>query len=111
MHVAVATVHGAVVASATLITAPNILRGGRRHAFLENVATHPDWQGKGHGRAVVRFLLDAAWRADCHHVLLQSGRAEQRVHRFYEELGFVGGLRTAYVAHRPTANPSRHGED
>ena len=111
MHVAVAMVDGALVTSATLMTAPNILRGGRRHAFLENVATHPDWQGKGHGRAVVRFLLDAAWRADCHHVLLQSGRAEPRVHRFYEKLGFARGLRTAYVAHRSTRNPPRHGED
>ncbi|KQN76221.1 GNAT family N-acetyltransferase [Sphingomonas sp. Leaf62] len=53
-HVAVATVDSSIVASATLITAPNLLRGGRRHGFLENVATHPDRQGKGHGRAVVR---------------------------------------------------------
>lgn len=100
-HVAVAIVDSTIVASATLITAPNLLRGGRRHGFLENVATRPDRQGKGHGRAVVRYLLGLAWQADCYHVLLQSGRSDPRVHRFYEKLGFVAGLRTACVAHRP----------
>jgi GNAT superfamily N-acetyltransferase len=102
IRVAVATTGATLVASATLITAPNLLRGGRLHGFLENVATHPDWQGQGFGRAVICFLLDAAWQADCHHVLLQSGRSDPRVHRFYEKLGFVAGLRTAYVAYRPT---------
>ncbi len=105
MVVAVAAAGSEIVATATLMTAPNLLRGGSSHGFLENVATHPDWQGQGHGHAVVRYLLDAAWRLDCHHVLLQSGRSDRRVHRFYENLGFVAGLRTAYVAHRPIEKP------
>jgi GNAT superfamily N-acetyltransferase len=58
-------------------------------------------QGRGHGRAVVEAALAHAWAVDCHHVLMQSGRADPRVHRFYERLGFKPGLRTAYVAHRP----------
>ena len=101
VHVGVAIVKDAVVATATLITAPNLLRGGRHHAFLENVATHPDCQGEGHGRAIVCFLLKKAWQDDCHHVLLQSGRADPRVRSFYVGLGFVPDLRTAYVANRP----------
>jgi hypothetical protein len=28
---------------------------------------------------------------------MQSGRADPRVHRFYERLGFIPGRRTAYV--------------
>ena len=39
-----------------------------------------------------------AWAEDCHYVLMQSGRADPRVHNFYERLGFVPGLRTGYVA-------------
>jgi GNAT superfamily N-acetyltransferase len=83
-----------------LITAPNLLRSGRQHGFLENVVTHPAFRGQGHGRAVVRAALEEAWSRNCHHVLMQSGRADPRVHRFYEGCGFKGGLRTAYVAHR-----------
>jgi GNAT superfamily N-acetyltransferase len=92
---------GKIVATCMLITAPNLLRAGRRHGFLENVVTHPEYQGRGHGRAVVAAALADAWRKDCHHVLMQSGRKDPRVHRFYEGCGFVPGLRVGYVAHRP----------
>jgi GNAT superfamily N-acetyltransferase len=89
-----------VVATCMLITAPNLLRQGKCHGFLENVVTHPDFRGLGHGSAVVKAALAQAWAADCYHVLLQSGRADPRVHRFYEHLGFVPGKRTAYVVLR-----------
>lgn len=90
-----------VVATCMLITAPNLLRAGRQHGFLENVVTHPDYRGQGHGRTVIHAALAEAWRQDCHHVMMQSGRADPRVHRFYEGLGFKPGLRTAYVVQRP----------
>jgi GNAT superfamily N-acetyltransferase len=90
-----------IVATCTLITAPNLLREGRAHAFLENVMTHPLHRRAGHGHAVVRVALDHAWGKDCHHVLMQSGRADPGVHRFYESVGFVPGRRIAYVADRP----------
>ena len=89
-----------IAATCMLITAPNLLRGGRRHAFLENVATHPEVRGQGHGKAVVQAALAHAWASDCHPVLMQSGRADPRVHAFYEALGFEPGLRVAYVTRR-----------
>jgi GNAT superfamily N-acetyltransferase len=90
-----------IVASCMLISAPNLLRAGRSHGFLENVVTHPEFQGRGHGRAVVDAALAEAWRRNCHHVLMQSGRKDPRVHRFYEKCGFEPGLRVGYVARRP----------
>jgi GNAT superfamily N-acetyltransferase len=100
VYVFVSCVGVRVTATCMLITAPNLLRQGRSHAFLENVVTHPDFRGRGHGSAVVMAALSQAWADDCHHVLMQSGRADPRVHRFYENLGFVPGRRTAYVALR-----------
>lgn len=97
----VSTVDARIVATCILITAPNLLRAGRRHAFLENVVTHPDFQGRGHGGAVVGAALAAAWLRDCHHVLMQSGRQDSHVHRFYQNCGFQPGLRVGYVARRP----------
>jgi GNAT superfamily N-acetyltransferase len=101
LTVFVAEADSRIVATCMLITAPNLLRSGRQHAFLENVVTHPDFRGCGFGRAVVNAALAAAWVEGCHHVFLQSGRADPRVHRFYEGCGFKPGLRTAYVAKRP----------
>jgi GNAT superfamily N-acetyltransferase len=102
VHVFESDDHDRVAATCTLIIAPNLLRGGRRHGFLENVVTHPELRGRGHGSAVVLAALRHAWTADCHHVLMQSGRADPRVHAFYEGHGFRPGLRIAYVATRPT---------
>ena len=90
-----------IVSTCMLITTPNLLRGGRQFGIVENVATHPDFQGRGHGRAVIAAALAEAWKQDCYQVLMQSGRADPRVHRFYEGCGFEPGLRTAYVAKRP----------
>jgi GNAT superfamily N-acetyltransferase len=90
-----------IVATCMLISAPNLLRGGQQHGIIENVVTHPGFQGRGHGRAVIAAALDEAWKRDCYQVLLQSARADPRVHRFYEGCGFVPGLRTAYCARRP----------
>ena len=90
-----------IAATCMLITAPNLLRGGRGHGFLENVVAHPEYRGQGYGRAVVMAALSEAWTRDCHHVLLQSGRQDARVHRFYERLGFEPGIRTGYVVRRP----------
>ncbi len=93
----------AVVATCMLITAPNLLRAGRGHAFLENVVTHPEHRGQGHGRAVVTAALAEAWSRDCHHVLMQSGRADPRVHHFYKQCGFEAGVRVGYAARRPAS--------
>jgi GNAT superfamily N-acetyltransferase len=93
-----------IAATCTMVTAPNLLRDGRRHGFLENVVTHPELRGQGHGKAVVQAALAHAWASDCYHVLMQSGRADPRVHAFYEDLGFRPGLRVAYVATRPGAS-------
>jgi GNAT superfamily N-acetyltransferase len=98
----VSAMNSKIVATCMLITAPNLLRGGQRHGILENVVTHPEFQGQGHGRAVVEAALAAAWARDCYHVLMQSGRKDPRVHRFYERCGFKPGLRVGYVARRPT---------
>ena len=103
LAVFVSSVGTRIVATCMLITAPNLLRAGRRHGFIENVVTHPGFRGLGHGRAVMHAALAAAWAKDCHHVLLQSGREDPRVHRFYEHCGFEPGLRIGYVARRPTA--------
>jgi len=62
-----------IVSTCMLITTPNLLRGGRLFGIVENVATHPDFQGRGHGRAVIAAALADAWKQDCYQVLMQSG--------------------------------------
>jgi GNAT superfamily N-acetyltransferase len=56
-----------------LALVPNLMRGGRPHALLENVVTHSAYLRQGHGRAVVGAALAAARDEGVHHVLLNDG--------------------------------------
>lgn len=91
-----------IVASCLLITAPNLLRGGSPHAFIENVVTHSGFRRQGHGRATVDAALGEAWRRNCRRVLLVTGRGrtDPGVLDFYEDCGFEAG-RAGLVAWRP----------
>src|SRR5437899_11118416 len=45
MAVFVSDAGAKIAATCMLITAPNLLRSGRGHGFLENVVTHPEFRG------------------------------------------------------------------
>jgi len=64
-----------VVSTCMLVTFPNLLRGGREHGIIENVVTHPDYQGRGHGRAVISAALAEAWRLPPRPVAKRPGRS------------------------------------
>jgi GNAT superfamily N-acetyltransferase len=97
----VCVVDDQLAATCMLATIPNLMRGGRPHALLENVVTHRDRRRQGHARAVVQAALDAAWREGAHHVLLMSGRQDPGVRLFYESCGFELGLKAGFVARAP----------
>ena len=96
----VALVEAQIVATCVLITAPNLMRGGRPHGLIENVVTHRDFRRQGHGRAVMKAAFDAAWAEGCHNVMLLTGRKDPAVHRFYQSCGFETG-KTGYWVRRP----------
>ena len=97
-----AEVAGQVVASCTLIVVPNLTRGGRPYAVIENVVTHADHRQRGLGKAVMRAALDAAWAADCYRVTLATGSQKPGTHAFYREVGF-DGTKTCYQIRRVPA--------
>ena len=93
-----------LVASSMLIFAPNLMRGGRPHALLENVVTHKDYRQSGHGQAVINAAFDLAWERGAHQVLLFSARVDPGAHEFYEKCGFRGGRKAGYVMQSPSGD-------
>lgn len=96
----VAEAEGVPVASCMLVIIPNITRGARSFALIENVVTHAAHRRQGLGRAVLAAALDAAWRADCYKVMLATGSQQESTLRFYEGAGFKRATKTHFEARR-----------
>jgi predicted N-acetyltransferase YhbS len=98
----VAEDEGVPAATCTLIVVPNLTRGGRPYALIENVVTKVDRQRRGLGRAVMAAALAAAWTARCYKVMLLSSRTEESgVPAFYNGLGFRRDLKTGFQVNAP----------
>lgn len=88
---------GQPAATCTLVIVPNLTRGGRPYALVENVVTRHDLHRCGYGQSVLNAALSRAWAAGCYKVMLLSGRSEESgVPAFYERLGFRRGSKTGF---------------
>ncbi|MCF1466736.1 GNAT family N-acetyltransferase [Agrobacterium vitis] len=99
LTVFVALDHEKPVATASLLVTPNLTRGCRPYALIENVVSAATHRGQGYGRAVVLHTIDAAWNADCYKVMLLTGSTRPEIHRFYEACGFLQN-KTGYQIRR-----------
>ena len=97
----VAEIDGRLVSSCTLAIVPNLSRGARPYAVIENVVTDEGHRRSGLGRAVLEAALDKAWRADCYKVLLATGSRRESTLRFYEGVGFTRDAKTYFEIRRP----------
>jgi len=81
----VAVENDQVIATASLILEHKFLHRGGTIGHIEDVATHPDHQGKGAGSAVVRSLVELARQSGCYKVILSCN--DQNL-AFYSKVGF-----------------------
>ena len=88
----------ALVSACTLIVTPNLTRGGRPYALIENVVTHSDYRRCGYATAMLKHALEAAWERGCYKVMLLTGSKTEATLRFYENAGFQRGDKTGFVA-------------
>jgi len=86
--VLVGAVNDALVTSCTVIVIPNLSRGGRPYAVIENVVTHPDHRVRGYGTAVLNAASEQAWAQGCYKVMLSTGSTRPATLSFYESAGF-----------------------
>jgi GNAT superfamily N-acetyltransferase len=92
---------GMLLATCTLVVVPNLTRGVRPYALIENVVSHDEHRRQGLGQAVMRAALGLAWQADCYKVMLATGRKDESTLRFYQSVGMVRGGKTYFEARRP----------
>ncbi|XLY90452.1 GNAT family N-acetyltransferase (plasmid) [Ectopseudomonas mendocina] len=86
-----------LVSSCTVTVIPNLTRGCRPYALIENVVTHGDFRSRGYGKVALQTALEFAWGRNCYKVMLMTGRLNESTFGFYESLGFRRDKKQAFV--------------
>jgi GNAT superfamily N-acetyltransferase len=89
-----------LICSCTIIIVPNLSRGCRPYALIENVVTHRDHRRNGYGRDVLKAAVEFAWGQNCYKVMLMTGRLNDETFTFYESAGFDRNTKQAFVIKR-----------
>jgi GNAT superfamily N-acetyltransferase len=77
-----------LAADCTVIVIPNLTRGGKPYALIENVVTHAGHRNRGFGKAVLKAAVERAWGHGCYKAMLMTGSKEASTIAFYEAAGF-----------------------
>ena len=88
---------GQVVSTCYLVVIPTLVYGGRPFGLLENVVTDAAYRRQGLAARLIREAAEIARERGCYKLVLQSGVQRTGAHRFYEQLGFDGDRKRAFV--------------
>jgi GNAT superfamily N-acetyltransferase len=86
-----------LVSSCVINIIPNLTRGCRPYALIENVITHPEHRRQGFAKALMNQAIDYAREQGCYKVMLLTGRKSESVYNFYESVGFNGNEKQAFI--------------
>ena len=96
-HIIVKEVDGKIVSSCTCVIIPNLTRGIRPYAFVENVVTHEDYRKKGYARECLDYAKEISVRENCYKMMLLTGSKKPETLRFYENAGYNSNDKTAFI--------------
>lgn len=96
-HIIVAEEDGMIVSSCVCVIIPNLTRGQRPYAFIENVITDEKWRKKGLATACLNYARDIAVNENCYNMMLLTGSKEQSTLDFYERAGYNKNDKTAFI--------------
>lgn len=96
-HIIVAEENGRIVSSCVCVIIPNLTRGQRPYAFIENVITDKDFRKKGYATACLDYARKIAESENCYKMMLLTGSKESSVLGFYEQAGYNKNDKTAFI--------------
>ncbi len=96
-HIIINEIDGAIVSSCVCVIIPNLTRGVRPYAFIENVVTHGDYRGKGYATECLNYAKEIAEKANCYKMMLLTGSKKEATLEFYKNAGYNSTDKTAFV--------------
>lgn len=95
--VIVAREDGKVVSSCVLVIVPNLTRGQRPYALIENVVTDSAYRRRSLGSACLEYAVREAQARGCYKVMLMTSSKEEGTLNFYRKAGFDSQEKTAFI--------------
>lgn len=96
-HIIVCEMDGKLVSSCTCVVVPNLTRGPRPYARVENVVTHADYRGRGLATACLNKAKEIAVNANCYNIALLTGSKNESTLKFYENAGYNRTDKTGFI--------------
>ena len=96
-HLIVCEVEGRIVSSCVCVVIPNLTRGVRPYAFVENVVTRVDFRGKGYATQCLNYARELAQAANCYKMMLLTGSKSPKTLDFYQNAGYNSTDKTAFI--------------
>ena len=96
-HIFVVEENGRLVSSCVCVIIPNLTRGVRPYAFIENVVTHKDYRNRGYATTVLQEAKQIAEENHCYKMMLLTGAKDAETLRFYKCAGYNSGDKTAFI--------------
>ena len=96
-HIIVNEIDGKIVSSCVCVIIPNLTRGVRPYAFIENVVTHADYRCRGYARECLDYAKSIAVKENCYKMMLLTGSKKPATLRFYENAGYNSSDKTAFI--------------
>lgn len=96
-HIIIKEFDGKIVSSCVCVIIPNLTRGVRPYAFVENVVTHKDYRGRGYASECLAFAKQIAEKENCYKMMLLTGSKKESTLKFYEAAGYNSSDKTAFI--------------
>lgn len=96
-HIIVKIVDNKIVSSCVCVIIPNLTRGIRPYAFIENVVTHADHRKKGYATECLNYAKKIAIKTNCYKMMLLTGAKTENTLKFYSNAGYNSIDKTAFI--------------
>ncbi|MBO6141646.1 MAG: GNAT family N-acetyltransferase [Ruminococcus sp.] len=96
-HIIVCEEEGHIVSSCVCVIIPNLTRGQRPYAFIENVITDKAHRKQGLATACLDHAREIAKKENCYKMMLLTGSKEKSTLDFYERAGYNKNDKTAFI--------------
>ncbi|MGI5897238.1 MAG: GNAT family N-acetyltransferase [Oscillospiraceae bacterium] len=96
-HILLGCLNGVPVSSCVLAVIPNLTRGPRPYALVENVVTAAEYRGNGYATKLMEAAAELARQTDCYKIMLFTGSKNPATLDFYRRVGYNSVDKTAFI--------------